>query len=108
MKRAVLATVVTLSLSSMAFAEDSTADIYKAKCKSCHGEDGKAQTKMGKKENIPDMTLPAWQDKKTDAQIREVISEGSKDNSKMKPFKEKLTPQQIDGLVAYVRAMKGK
>ncbi|MFY0584201.1 c-type cytochrome [Cystobacter fuscus] len=58
---------------------------------------------MGKKEAIQDLSLPSWQKSWTDAQIREVIAEGSRDNKKMKAYKDKLTPQQIDALVAYVR-----
>jgi mono/diheme cytochrome c family protein len=105
MKRFVL--VMTLSLATSAFAEDG-AEVWKAKCKSCHGEDGKAQTKMGQKESIDDFTSPAWQKSESDAEIRQVITEGSSRNTKMKPYKDKLTPEQIDGLVRYIRTMKAK
>lgn len=100
-----LAVVLALSLSGAAFAEDSVADIWKAKCKSCHGEDGKAKTKMGEKEKIPDFSNAAWQKKHSDAELKDVIANGSKENAKMKAFKDKLTPEQIDGLVKYVRGM---
>ena len=42
-----------------AWADDIPA-LWKAKCASCHGEDGKAQTKTGKKEKINDMTSADW------------------------------------------------
>lgn len=99
------ALVLALSMSATVYAEDSSADLWKAKCKSCHGEDGKAKTKMGEKEKIPDLTGAEWQKKHSDADIKETITNGSKDNAKMKPFKDKLTPEQIDGLVKYVRGM---
>lgn len=108
MKKTVFAALACLSLSTAAFADDSPADIYKAKCKSCHGEDGAGKTKTGMKEKIADMSAPEWQKKHTDADIREVIAEGSKDNKKMKAFKDKLTPEQIDGLVKYVRTLEKK
>jgi cytochrome c6 len=102
------ALVLTLSLSAAAYAEDTAADTWKAKCKGCHGDDGKAKTKMGEKEKIPDLTNADWQKKHSDDQLKEVITNGSKENAKMKAFKEKLTPEQIDALVKYVRGMQAK
>lgn len=99
------ALVLALSLSANVYA-DETADIWKAKCKSCHGDDGKAQTKMGQKEKIDDLTTEAWQKKHSDEDIKKVIVEGSTENTKMKPFKDKLTPEQIDGLVKHIRGLK--
>jgi mono/diheme cytochrome c family protein len=95
------------SLSVAAFA-DEPADVWKAKCKGCHGDDGKAHTKVGEKEKIPDFTTDKWQAEMADGDIKKVISDGSDSNSKMKPFKEKLTAPEIDALVKYVRGMKGK
>ena len=105
MKRFALAMVLSLATSAHA---DEVTDVWKAKCKSCHGEDGKAKTKMGQKESIADLTQPAWQQAESDADIRRVIAEGSAKNTKMKAFRDKLTPQQIDALVGYIRTMKAK
>jgi mono/diheme cytochrome c family protein len=102
------ALVLALSLAATSAGAEDAAEVWKAKCKSCHGEDGKAQTKMGQKESIVDLTQVAWQKAQTDADIREMIAEGSPRNKKMKPFKDKLTPQQIDALVTYVRGLKAK
>jgi mono/diheme cytochrome c family protein len=99
------ALLLSLTLTTAASADEG-ADLWTAKCKSCHGADGKAQTQMGKKESMTDISQEAWQKAETDADIRQVISEGSTKNKKMKPFKEKLTPQQIDSLVAYIRTLK--
>jgi cytochrome c6 len=100
-----IALVMALSLSATVYADDSAGDVWKAKCKGCHGDDGKAKTKMGEKEKIPDLTDAGWQKKHSDADIQETITNGSKDNAKMKAFKDKLTAEQIDGLVKYVRAL---
>ena len=99
------ALVLALSVSATVYAEDSSADLWKAKCKGCHGDDGKGKTKMGEKEKIPDLTDATWQKKHADADIKETITNGSKENAKMKAFKDKLTPEQIDGLVKYVRGL---
>lgn len=85
---------------------DSAEEIWKAKCKACHGEDGRAKTKTGLKEKIPDFTTPKWQAHIDDDEIRKTITEGSSENEKMKPFKDKLTPDEINSLVKYIRAFK--
>jgi cytochrome c553 len=106
MKALLTATVLfTFAGSTAAFA-DGAADIWKAKCKGCHGEDGAGKTKVGEKEKVDDLSKPEWQAKHSDDQIRTVISEGSKNNSKMKPFKEKLSPEEIDSLVSHIRTLK--
>lgn len=105
MKKSVLLLGVMLSGIGRA---DEIADIYKAKCKSCHGETGKADTKNGRKYKMDDLSTEKWQARHTDEEIREVIAEGDPDNEKMKPFKSKLTAAQIDGLVQYVRSFRGK
>ena len=100
------ALLLSLCLATAAQAAESPAELWTQKCKSCHGPDGKAQTPMGKKESIVDMSQPAWQQAQTDDDIREFISEGSPRNKKMKPYKDKLTPEQINSLVAYIRTLK--
>lgn len=105
--KTLVATLTCLLLASAAFA-DSASDIYKAKCKSCHAEDGSGKTKTGEKEKIKDMSDPAWQKKNSDEEIRKVIAEGSSDNKKMKPFKDKLSAEEIDSLVKYVRSLEKK
>jgi mono/diheme cytochrome c family protein len=103
--RSVLLLSLTLATAAQA-ADEAATELWTAKCKSCHGPDGRAQTQMGKKESIVDISQPAWQQAQTDADIREVIADGSPRNKKMKAYKDKLTPQQIDALVAYIRGMK--
>ena len=96
--------LLTLSFASTAWA-DSAEEIWKGKgkCFECHGSDGRGKTKVGKKEKIPDLTSPKWKSKHTDAQIKDTITNGSEDNPKMKPFKDKLTPEEIDSMVTFVR-----
>ena len=94
-----------LLITPAAFAGEAQ-DIWADKCQKCHGVDGRADTKMGKKEKIADLTTPEWQSKHTDTQIRKVIEDGSDENRKMKPYKDRLTPEQIDLLVVLIRDMK--
>ncbi len=79
-------------------------EIWTAKCKSCHGDSGKADTSNGKKYKIKDISTADWQGGKTDAEIKKVISDGVAD-TKMKGYADKLAAAEIDGLVKYVRAL---
>jgi cytochrome c6 len=103
-----LACVASLAVAGSAWA-DTAEEIWTSKCKSCHGADGKAQTKEGRKDKIPDMTTPKWQAEMSDAEVRKIISDGSeKKGSKMKAFKDKLSAEEIDSLVTYCRQLKAK
>jgi mono/diheme cytochrome c family protein len=94
-----------------ALAQDAkTERVWKAKCASCHGADGKAATEQGKKMAMRDVTTPEWQKEFTDAKIQEAIENGVKaeqggKKKTMDPYKSKLTPAQITDLVAYMRKL---
>jgi cytochrome c6 len=102
---ALLASVV-LAAPAVVRADDSAQDIWKAKCKGCHGDDGKAQTRLGQKEGIGDFSSPAWQAKHSDEFIRAAIANGSRDNPKMKAYKDRLSAQEIGSLITYIRGLK--
>ncbi len=97
--------VLLLLCASSAASADTIPEIWKARCKSCHGETGKADTKTGREEDIPDMTTAAWQKKWTDENVRKIILEGSKENRKMKPFAKKLSAYEVTGLIKFVRGL---
>jgi mono/diheme cytochrome c family protein len=111
-----LTVIAALSMSTFAFAADDTAALWKSKCKSCHGLEGKADTKEGQKLKLDDMSTDKWQTEWTDQKVKEIVTNGKKDKdgkwTKMKPFgpdaeKDKqLTEAQIDALVKHVRTFK--
>jgi mono/diheme cytochrome c family protein len=85
--------------------------LWRAKCASCHGADGKAATEQGKKMAIGDLSAADAQAKLTDAQVKAAINDGVvRDkggvHQEMEAYKAKLKPDQIDGLVTYVRGLK--
>ena len=96
----VLAIAFAMSVSS--FAADATADLYKAKCASCHGADGKGDTPAGKSMKIKDLASDDVQ-KMSDADLAGVVEKGKKP---MPGYEGKLTKDQIDGLVKWVRTLK--
>lgn len=75
--------------------------IYTQHCAMCHGQDGKGETPIGKKFQIPDLHSAAVQTK-TDAELTQIIDNGKQ---KMPAFKTQLKPEQVKDLVAFVKAM---
>ncbi len=72
--------------------------VYKAKCASCHGADGKGETPAGKAMKAGDFASEDVQ-KMSDADLSDAIAKGK---GKMPAFKT-LTADQVKDLVAYVR-----
>jgi mono/diheme cytochrome c family protein len=90
-----IAIVVVLSLPLSAHAQDASA-LYKSKCAMCHGADGA-------KAAGHDLSGADVQ-KKSDADIAAVITDGKA--PKMPKYGDKLKPEEIKGLVAYIRTLK--
>ena len=108
MKKLIVIALLALGTSGVAVAAD-VKENWDKNCASCHGKDGKGETKAGKKAEVKDLTDGAYQAKMTDDQMVKQIKEGMKDSSgkeKMKPFAEKLNDEEVKALVAYVRAFK--
>jgi mono/diheme cytochrome c family protein len=72
-------------------------------CAICHGADGKAQTKKGRQLKAKDFTKARFQQHTTDKEIVDAITNGIK-KKKMPAFKTKLSAEEIQSLVGYVRA----
>lgn len=86
-------------------------EIYAQKCAGCHGKDGKAQTAMGKKLGMKDLTDAKIQAAAKDADWEKAILEGVKNPDGkviMPPYKGKVTPEEAKALVKICRDFKGK
>jgi mono/diheme cytochrome c family protein len=113
MRRALVASICLAGLfaasAASAEADPKIQRAWRAKCAACHGVDGKGQTDQGKKLGIPDFTSAEWKNKVSPETMKKSITEGVVRPGKtegMDPFKDKLSAEQIDGLVAYVRELK--
>ena len=89
------ALAIVLALPLSAHAQDASA-LYKSKCAMCHGADGK-------KAAGHDLSSAAVQ-KGSDADLEAVIANGKA--PKMPKYGDKLKPEEIKGLVAYIRTLK--
>jgi mono/diheme cytochrome c family protein len=101
--------VLTALTVTLAAAEESAAlQNFKKHCSGCHGSDGKAQTRLGRKSGAKDISDKQAQAKLTDADVFKTIKNGrknSKGEEKMEPFGDDLSDKEITELVAYVRTL---
>jgi len=82
---------------------------WEKNCASCHGKDGKGETKAGKKADVKNLTDATYQASFTDEQMFKQIKEGMKDKNgkeKMKAFGGAFSDEEIKALVAFVRGLK--
>jgi mono/diheme cytochrome c family protein len=85
--------------------------LFEAKCATCHGDDGRAKTEEGLEMGIADMTKAAYWKDLTLEKAREEVLEGIKRTVKgkeqvMKPFKDRLSPDQVEALIIYAASLK--
>jgi len=79
---------------------DDGGDLFKQKCSMCHGADGKGYSAL----KTPDFTDPKVQASLTDEEITATIKNGKKGTA-MPPFADKLSDEQIESLVKYIRSL---
>jgi cytochrome c6 len=92
---------VTLLFSTWSLA-DGGADTFKAKCAMCHGADGKGETSMGKTLKLRDLGSADVQSQ-SDGDLSAIITNGK---GKMPKYEGKLTAEQINEVVKYIRTLK--
>lgn len=80
--------------------------IYKAKCRKCHGKEGKGDGPKAKslKKKPRDYTDKAKMSEFTDADLIKVVKEGKKP---MPKFGKKLNDKDIEDVIAYIRTFAG-
>ena len=79
------------------------AQLYSKNCASCHGRDGRSKTVKGRLKHSRDLSDSEWQNRVSDERIFNSISNGK---GKMPAYAKKLSDQEIDSLVPYVRGLK--
>jgi mono/diheme cytochrome c family protein len=100
-----IALVLAMGMAGAAHADGK--EMYGKKCAGCHGKDGKAETSMGKKLNMKDLTDPKVQAASTDAQWEKIILEGAKSaEGKMVMPATKVSADEAKDLVKACRSFK--
>ena len=80
-----------------------SAELYAKQCATCHGKDGRSKTIKGKMKHARNLTDAEWQERVSDERIFNSITNGK---DKMPAYGKKLSQEQIEALVTYVRAFK--
>ena len=93
--------LLAISFWGSAFAQVPGADTFKAKCAMCHGADGLATTPTAKNFKVVSFKDPS-QVKLTDAELSAATTNGK---GKMPAYKDKLTDAQIKDVIGYIRTL---
>ncbi len=106
---------VTVMLALAGFVRESRGDAarpasqtYRRYCVSCHGLDGTAKTSKGKYSHARDLTDAEWQGDVSDERIFNSIMNGRNTRGNMPSFANKLSQQEVDSLVSFVRGLKAQ
>ncbi len=75
-------------------------DLYVSNCARCHGADGAGETDLGRKLDVPDLTISG--SRMSIKKITRIITAGKEE---MPGFGQKLSKKQIANLSAYVRKL---
>ncbi len=98
---AVLAVLCLAATSLRAQDVASGEKVYKAKCASCHGPDGKGETAAGKATKARDL-CSADVKKETDAAWTEIVVKGK---NKMPSYDKKISDAEVKDVIAYMRSL---
>lgn len=98
-----MAAVILLaaSIAGPALAQAPGAETYKTKCAMCHGTDGLAATPMGKMMKVLSFKDAAM----VTASDAQFIASTANGKGKMPAYKDKLTAAQIKDVIAYIRTL---
>lgn len=108
MKKILIIGVIAGALGTLNLMAADAAATWDKECAKCHGKDGSGDTAMGKKLKLKNYTDAAVQAGFTDEEAAAAIKDGIKEDGKtrMKGYGEKLSDEEIKGLVAHVRSFK--
>ena len=91
----------TTIFSEQARSDDESAAVYKQKCASCPGADGKGETPAGEAMKVRSFADPE-DAKLTDQQVANVIEKG---HGKMPKYGATMKPDEIKAMVSYLRTL---
>jgi cytochrome c553 len=99
---------LVLSLATGVALAAPAAENWDNSCASCHGADGKGQTKTGKKLKLRDYTDAKVQAELKDEDMLKAIADGVKvdGKEKMKGFSDEYSADELKDLVAFIRKFK--
>jgi cytochrome c6 len=97
----ICALAVTVIFCAPAKADDKSAALYKQKCATCHGTDGKGDTPAGKSMKVRRFADPEVA-KMSDDELAGAIEKGK---GKMPAYGKSMKADEIKAMVAYIRGL---
>ncbi len=99
---------VTLGAAAVRTQAAGAQEIWDKQCASCHAKDGSGNTRMGKQTGARDYRDAKVQSEISDESAFKAMKEGITDKGKerMKPFKDKLSEEEMKALLALIRGFK--
>ncbi len=100
--------LAALPAAGVAAAALSAPQNFEKHCADCHGAEGKAQTRLGRKSGAKDLTDKKAMAKLSDEDVFKTIKFGRKNTKgeeKMEAFGDGLSDTEITALVAFVRTL---
>ena len=97
----IVAAMIAASTGTVAVAQSSGADTYKAKCQSCHGAEGTPNPGIAKMMGVKPVSDPSVKS----LSEGQMIADTANGKGKMPAFKGKLTDAQIKDSVMYFRSL---
>lgn len=101
----ILSTILALGSVSLLKAQEPVdgAALYAKTCASCHGPKGTPNPAMARSMGLSDFANAEARASVADTAMRRAVSDGQ--GRAMPAYKARLTPEQIDSLVSYIRTL---
>jgi mono/diheme cytochrome c family protein len=96
-------TIGATSMAPIAANVRTPAALYVRNCAACHGRDGGAKTPKARLNHARKLSDSEWQNRTSDERIFNSIMNGK---GKMPAYGKKLSEQDLDSLVTYVRGLR--
>ena len=104
--------ILTLALTGLVVSSAAAADAaenWSEYCSRCHAKDGSGNTKPGRKLKLKDYREAAVQAEMSDEDIIKYLIDGvttDRGKEEMPSYKEKLTREEMDAMIPFIRALK--
>ena len=103
---AVVGLGAVLITAGIARAADGAA-LWEKNCVSCHGKDGKGDTKAGKLTKVTDLTTAKLTREQAHQTIEQGVTDKETGKTRMKGYKDKFSAEEIEALSAHVLTLSG-
>jgi mono/diheme cytochrome c family protein len=77
--------------------------VWTKRCAGCHGDDGKGDTRVGRKFKVADFSDPTWPGEWTQPKVEQLVQDGI--DKKMPAWRDRLSMEEIRAVAQYARGL---